>query len=132
MSFEAALVLSSSEQYTVRRFSWSLRQSTDAVGRPEAQVRGGQLQVELDSVPDELLHHWALDDTKKLSGKLVVYTDNQAGAVRKTIEFTDAYCIGLSKSFDGSASAIGMTMVLTLSAEEISSGTVTLKNHWPK
>ena len=97
MSFEADLVIADGATYSVRRFSWGLHQPTDVVGRAGAQVQGGQLEIELDSVPDELLHHWALDDTKQLSGQLLVYADDQRGAVRKTIRFTDAYCVGLRK-----------------------------------
>lgn len=131
MSFEADLIIAGEATYSVRRFSWGLRQPTDTVGRAGALVQGGQLEVELDSVPDELLHHWALDDTKKLSGQLLVYAGDQRGAIRKTINFTDAYCVGLRKQFDGSASKVGMTMTLSLSADQVSSGTVTLYNHWP-
>lgn len=131
MAFEADLIIADEATYSVRRFSWGLRQPTDAVGRAGALVQGGQLEVELDSVPDERLHHWALDDDQKLNGRLVVYADDQRRAIRKTIRFTDAYCVGLRKQFDGSASAVGMTMTLSLSADQLSSGTVTLHNHWP-
>jgi len=132
MSFSATFMVDGNDTtYVVRRFSWSLRQQTDVVGRPDARVQGGQLLVELDSVPDEVLHHWALDDTKRLSGKLVVASADDASVARKTISFTDAYCIGLSKLFDGSASTQPMTMTLTLSADKIQSGGVTLDNQWP-
>jgi hypothetical protein len=131
MSFEADLIIAGEATYSVRRFSWGLQQGTDVVGRAEARVQGGQLEVELDSVANELLHHWALDDTKKLNGELIVYADDKRGAIRKTITFTDAYCVGLRKNFDGSASTLGMTMTLSLSADQLSSGTVALHNHWP-
>jgi len=101
------------------------------VGRPDARVQGGQLQIELDSEPDEVLHHWALDDTKQLSGELVVFAADNAMVRRKTITFSDAYCVGLRKLFDGSASEQGMTMTLTLSANQLQSGEVTLDNQWP-
>ncbi|RZK11956.1 MAG: hypothetical protein EOO56_28545 [Hymenobacter sp.] len=132
MSFSAKLIVDGGDMdYVVRRFSWGLRQQTDLVGRPDARVQGGQLQVEIDSVPDELLHHWALDDTKKLSGKLIVATADDGSAARKTITFTDAYCVGLNKLFDGSASTQPMTMTLTLSADKLQSGGVLLDNMWP-
>jgi hypothetical protein len=130
MSFSASLILDS-KSYTVRRFSWGLQQNTDVVGRPDARVQGGRLQVELDSEPDETIHHWALDDTKKMNGELVVFAANNRFLRRKTIRFEEAYCVGLSKSFDGSASNQGMTMTLTLSANKLSSGEVTLDNKWP-
>lgn len=130
MSFSASFTVEN-KSYTVRRFAWGVQQNTDVVGRPDARVQGGQLQVELDSEPDEALHHWALDDTKKISGELVVFAANNRFSRRKTIRFEEAYCVGLSKQFDGSASELGMTMTLTLSANRLSSGEVTLDNKWP-
>ena len=130
MSFSAALIIEG-KNYTVRRFNWGVQQNTDVVGRPDARVQGGRLQVDLDSEPDETIHHWALDDTKKMNGELVVFAANNRYSRRKTIRFEDAYCVGLSKSFDGSASNQGMTMTLTLSANKLSSGEVTLDNKWP-
>ncbi len=131
MSFNAVFTVNDKE-YSVLRFSWSLEQNTDQVGRPNARVQGGQLQVELDSEPDEVLHHWAMDDTKKLNGELVVSADDSRYSRRKTILFEEAYCVGLSKQFDGSASKRGMTMRLTLSANKLSCGEVKLDNKWPK
>jgi hypothetical protein len=131
MSFSAELFIDGAATHTVRRFSWSLRQQTDLLGRPDARVQGGQIQVEVDSMPDELVHHWALDDTKKMSGRIVVAAADDSSAARKTIIFSDAYCISLSKQFDGSASTQSMTMTLTLSANKIQSGGVLLDNQWP-
>lgn len=130
MSFSADLLLNG-KSYTVRSFAWGVQQHTDGTGRPDARVHGGRLQIELDSEPDKELHHWALDDTKKLSGELVVYAADNRFVRRKTIHFSDAYCVGLSKLFDGSASSQSMTMTLTLSANKIGSGEVTLDNQWP-
>ncbi|GAA4027410.1 type VI secretion system tube protein TssD [Hymenobacter glaciei] len=130
MAFSAALILAN-KSYTVRRFNWGVQQNTDAVGRPDARVQGGQLMVELDSEPDETVQHWALDDTKQMSGELVVFSAANRLARRKTIRFEEAYCVGLSKNFDGSGSAQGMTMTLTVSANKLSSGEVTLDNKWP-
>ena len=130
MSFSAALIVNHKE-YVVRRFSWGIQQQTDMMGRPDARVQGGQLQVELDSEADEMLHHWALDDTKKMSGELVVYAADSRLARRKTIAFEDAYCVGLGKQFDGSASERGMSMTLTLSANRLQSGEGKIDNNWP-
>jgi hypothetical protein len=129
MSFKAQLIVEE-QTYEVNRFSWSIDQNTDALSRPDARVQGGQLYVELDSQPDDLLHHWALDNTKKLEGKLMVF-ESDSMSVRKTIEFRDAFCVGLRKSFDGSASTSNMTMSLTLSADKLVCGEVTIDNEWP-
>ena len=130
MAFSAALILAN-KSYTVRHFNWGVQQNTDAMGRPDARVQGGQFTVELDSEPDEILQHWALDDTKKMSGELVVFSAANRLARRKTIRFEEAFCVGLSKAFDGSASDQGMTMTLTVSANKLGSGEVMLNNNWP-
>ncbi len=131
MAFSAKLFIDDGGDYVVRSFSWSLRQHTDLLGRPDARVQGGQLLVEIDSVPDEAMHRWALEDKKQMSGRLVVASADDASVARKTIIFTEAYCVGLRKLFDGSASAQSMTMALTLSANKIKSGDVELNNKWP-
>jgi hypothetical protein len=129
MSFEATLLVQG-ESFNVRRFSWGLHQRTDAINRPEAHVQGGKLQIELDSQPSDLLHFWALDDNKKLGGTLQIF-ESDSRSVRKTIEFKNAYCTGLAKRFDGSGSTADMIMTLTLSADQLICGEMTIQNNWP-
>jgi len=129
MSFTATLVVQG-EEFNVRRFNWEVSQRTDATNRPEALVQGGQLRIELDSVPSDLLHFWALDDTKQFDGQLQVL-ESDSRSVRKTIEFGAAYCVGLSKRFDGSGSTQSMIMTLSLSADKLVCGEMTVLNKWP-
>lgn len=129
MSFKAHLVVQE-QPYVINNFSWSLGQSTDTLGRPEARVQGGELHVEVDSQPDDTLHHWALDNTKKLEGELLIL-ESDSEAVRRTIKFQDAFCTGLRKNFDGSGSSKGMAMSLTLSADKLVSDEVKVDNEWP-
>lgn len=107
-----------------------MQQNTDAVGRPNARMQGGQLIGEPGSEPDETMRHWALDDTRQ-SGELMVFSASNPVARRKTIRFEGACCMGLSKRFDDSASDQGMAMTLTISANKLSSCEVTLYNNWP-
>lgn len=130
MSFKATLAVQG-EEFNVRRFDWEVSQRTDALNRPDATVQGGQLRVELDSRPSDLLHFWALDDTKQFSGELRVIEATE-DSVRKTIEFKDAYCVGLSKRFDGSGSTQSMIMTLSLSADKLVCGEMTIHNEWPR
>ena len=129
MSFAAELLVQG-ESFSVRRFSWGVSQNTDALNRPDALVQGGQLHIELDSQPSDTLHFWALDNTKRLGGKLQVF-EADSRSVRKTIEFVDAYCVGLSKHFDGTGSVNGMIMTLALSADKLTCGEMTIHNEWP-
>ena len=130
MSFTTTLLVQG-EEFNVRRFNWEITQRTDAINRPDAVVQGGQLRIELDSVPSDLLHFWALDDTKQFGGQLQVL-ESDSRSVRKTIEFVDAYCVGLSKRFDGSGSTQSMIMTLSLSADKLVCGEMTIHNKWPR
>ena len=130
MAFSASFLVNGIS-YAVRSFRWGLQQNTDVVGRPDAQVHGGQLEVELDSRPDDTLHHWALQDTKKMNCELIVWAADNSSSSLKKIQFEDAYCVGLTKVFDGSGSGHGMTMTLTLSANKLTCGQVVHDNKWP-
>ncbi len=129
MSFEAELIVQD-EVFTVRRFNWAISQNTDALNRPDALVQGGQLHVELDSQPNDTLHFWALDNTKQFAGKLNVF-ESGSKVVRKKIKFSGAYCVGLSKRFDGSGSDKSMVMTLSISADKLVCGEMTIQNDWP-
>lgn len=130
MPFSAKLFIDN-EPHVVQSFNWGMHQNTDAIGRPDALVQGGQLQVEITSQYSETLHNWALDNTKKMSGSLVVYGGDGVSSYR-TIKFKEAYCVGLAKNFDGSSSDQGMIMLLTISANQLSADTVDVDNKWPK
>ena len=130
MSFSAKFIVDD-KTYTVRRFSWSVQQNTDTVGRPEPRVQGGQFQVELDSEPDDMLHHWAKDNTKRISGELVVLSNNNADVRHKTVKFEGAYCVTMGKDFDGSFSTKSMLLSFTMSANQIGGGELKHDNTWP-
>ena len=129
MSFSANLVIEN-ETFAVRSFHWAIKQQTDDLGRPAARVEGGTIDITLDSQPNEKLHYWAIDDTKRFDGVLnVLEEDSQA--IRDQLTFVGAHCIGLSKQFQDTNSLQGMTMHLTLSAAELHYGEVLIDNKWP-
>lgn len=129
MSFSAELLISKIA-YPVRRLQWTISQDTDQLGRPNAVSRGGQLQVELDSVRAEELIDWMLSPRKKLDGRIYL-SDTHSRAILKTIEFYNAFCVLLRGSFDASANARSMTKTLLISAERLQVAEVELVNHWP-
>lgn len=129
MSFSAYLIVES-ETFTVRDFHWVIKQQTDELGRPGARVEGGTIDITLDSRPNETLHFWAIDDTKRFDGVLNVLEEDSQG-IRDQLKFFGAHCIGLKKQFQDSHSARGMLMHLTLSADKLQYGEVTIDNNWP-
>ena len=129
MSFHAQLSVQD-EVFTVRQLSWTISQATDVLGRPDARVRGGTVEMELDAQPSELLHFWATDDMKRLDGAVVFFEADRA-AIRDRLAFFDAHCVQFSKQFQDANSRRGMTMRLTLSANKLQFGEMEIHNNWP-
>ncbi len=107
-----------------------MSQQTDELGRPDARVHGGTVELELDSQPNELLEHWALHDTKRLDGLVQVLAADQQ-AVQNELRFFGACCVGLTKHYQDAHSQRGMTMDLRLSANRLQYGEAELDNRWP-
>jgi len=135
MSFKALLIVQK-ESFNVRRFDWEVHQNTDAINRPDAYVHGGTLNLELDSEPSDLLQSWALADTIKLEVTLKVFKADGVGE-RKLIRFSDAYCVEFSKRFNSlgtgndTLTKQSMVMFLTVSANKLICGEMTIDNQWP-
>lgn len=129
MSFKAQLVVQD-EIFTLRHFSWALSQQTDVLGRPDARVQGGTVEIELDAQPSAVLAFWATDDTKRFDGVVNVF-EADSESVRDQVQFFDAHCVALSKHFQDAHAAQGMTMRLTLSANKLQYAEMEIDNHWP-
>lgn len=116
--------------YLARQCWLEIDQSTDAVGRPSSATRGGKLRLELDVVEDDTLSEWMADPHKKLNGSVRYYRTSEE-ATLKEIQFDDAYCIEYVERFDGTQSSLPMTTTLTISAQKLKIGQVSLENNWP-
>ncbi len=129
MSFKAELVVQG-QTFAVRHFQWAIRQHTDELGRPDARVHGGTLELELAAQPSELLEHWALNDTHRLDG-MVIVLEPDSPTVRDKVKFFGAYCVGFEKNFQDAHAVGGMTMRLSLSANKLQYDEVEIDNKWP-
>ncbi|MBC8153833.1 MAG: hypothetical protein H7Z72_13070, partial [Bacteroidetes bacterium] len=49
----------------------------------------------------------------------------------KTLDFTNAYCVGLRQNFDGTANSASLTTTITVSPEKIAVSYMKLDNQWP-
>lgn len=129
MSFHAQLTVQD-EVFTLLHLSWTIGQHTDELGRPSAYVHGGTLEIELDAQPSEVLHFWAVSDTKRFDGVIDVF-EPDSPVVRDRLMFFDASCVLLGKQFQDAHSSQGMTMRLTISANKLQFKEMTLDNKWP-
>lgn len=116
--------------YPVRQLWLSITQSIDAVGRPSSAPRGGKIRLELDGVEDDSLSEWMADPHKTLGGSVRYYRIDE-DATLKELTFEDAYCVDYIERFDGTQSGQPMTTTLTISAQKLAIGQVTVENNWP-
>jgi len=129
MSFYAELSIEGT-LYPIRQLALELEQTLDAVGRPASVTRGGTIRLELDVVDDDALSEWMADPHKQLDGH-IRYLRTDEEATLKEVRFSKAYCVDYLERFDGTQSDTPMTTLITISAQELTLGQVTVSNNWP-
>jgi hypothetical protein len=130
MSFKAELQLEGNT-YLIRALSLDISQTIDKVGRPSSSTKGGNIEIQLDVVQDDIFADWIVDPKKKLNGTITYYNIDQASKM-KEVKFEDAFCVEFSEIFDGTMSESSMMTHVKISAEKLSIGNVELSNNWPK
>lgn len=116
--------------YPVRHLWLEITQTIDAVGRPSSATRGGKIRLEMDVVDDDTLSEWMADPHKLLSGNIRYYRTDE-DATLKELQFEDAYCVEYIERFDGTSSGQPMITTITISAQQLKLGQVSVKNNWP-
>ncbi|GAB4024293.1 type VI secretion system tube protein TssD [Spirosoma gilvum] len=88
MSFKSTLTVEGKE-FSVLQCYHKLGQKTDN-GRPTSGVRGGLIQLILDSSDEDILGDWATGPTTKKDGEIVFERTDQQSTLTK-LEFKEAY-----------------------------------------
>lgn len=108
--------------------SFSLKQETDATGRPSSITRGGKITVTVEANGETDLFEWMTNNFERKDGSIVwVKRDNDA--TLKELNFKEAYMVDYKENFahDDKQPA---TITFTLSAKEISMGSGSHANEW--
>lgn len=129
MSFKAKLKVAGKE-VNVLDLSYSLRQETDATGRPSSITRGGKLTMTIESTGDTAFFEWMCNNFERKDGS-IQYIKRDTDATLKELSFKEGYLIDYSERFD-STGENPITETFTISAREISLGTGTHTNEWVK
>ena len=100
----------------------SFYQATDHLGQLSSKVHVNRIKVWLagPGLADPLWPSWGLNPFRRLSGRLVFYSDE--GSASSRIVFRDAYCICYGAHFDARGSRAGwpsLVMELHLSAAAV-------------
>ncbi|PZP51084.1 MAG: phage tail protein [Pseudopedobacter saltans] len=127
MSFKAKLKVAGKE-VNILNLSYSLKQETDATGRPSSITRGGKIYLTVESTGDTSFFEWMTNSFERKDGT-IVFTKREDDATLKELNFKEAYLVDYKEAFD-SISNNPVTETFTLSAREISMGTGTHINEW--
>lgn len=139
MSFKVKLEVAG-KSFNVLNMEYELFQETDATGRPSSIVRGGKINVSVESTGDTTLFELMTNNFERQDGK-IVFIKRDSDATLKELNFTEAYITKYSETFSGG----GMTNsgkfdnvsdsnptaeTVTFSAKSISMGTGEHINEW--
>lgn len=127
MSFQAKLKLDDLE-FNVLSVEYAFNQPVDAHNRPNGRVRGGIIDVTLESGANYALIQWAASATMVRSGKIEFYRRDST-SILKTVEFKDAFCIYLKEIFVSEGPHPMVTKV-TITAHEIIIDSSSILNTW--
>lgn len=135
MAIQAKLTIDGGSVYNIIDCNYEFLQSVDDTGKPVSRPQGGLITFITPTTSDDDLffYKWMFNKTEVQSGTLsfTVYS-NDNKPYYKTVEFKNAYCIGLKDSFNRSDSNLMCTTV-TISAQIINIGKLdqaVFNNEW--
>ncbi|MCD8203198.1 MAG: hypothetical protein LUD48_06130 [Prevotella sp.] len=112
-------------EYGVVECEYEFSQSVDDTGKPTTRTQGGTIKFVMPTTSDDdqFFYKWMFDKTAVYSGtfRFCVFSNDNRRKY-KTVEFTNAYCIGLKDNFCDNDSKL-MYTTIKLSAEVIRVGT---------
>ena len=129
MISKAELILEGNT-YLLNKISIEIGEAVDKSGRPSSKSKGGKIDIELDSVKDEVFYDWMVQTRKTLNGSINLYEADFETKL-KEIKFEEAYCINYVEIFT-EALEDNMITKFTISAEKLSVGNIDMDNQWLK
>ena len=135
MAVRARLTLDKLSDVRVIDFSYSFNRDIDASGRPSGIVRGGTVQMTIESTKSAFLPTWmTLAQGKTKEGQIEIMDDTDDEKPIKTIKFKDAYIVEYGENFSWQGGE-NMMETFVISCREISiegdGGPAVYENEWP-
>lgn len=128
-SFSAVLSFASVFETDLTSFILDINQDTDILVRPASPTFGGIITLSFNTPTHPLVTEWMFEPAKQLSGTVTMLGLHKE--IMKTLDFMNAYCIGLTQRFDGTANSSSLTTTITMSPEKIAVSYMKLDNQWP-
>ncbi len=134
MAVNARLNLDKIQDVRVIDFSYNFSRDVDASGRPSGSVRGGTVQITIESTKSAFLPEWMTTQSGKMkSGEIIINSDENETQSVKKIKFDDSFIVNYGESFSWQGGE-NMMETFTVSAHKISvegDGTAQFQNEWP-
>ena len=135
MAVRARLTLDKLIDVRVIDFSYSFNRDIDASGRPSGIVRGGTVQMTIESTKSAFLPTWmTLAQGKTKSGQIEIMDDTDDEKPIKTLRFRDAYLVEYGENFSWQGGE-NMMESFVISCREITiegeGGPAVYENEWP-
>ena len=135
MAVRARLTLDKIDDSRVIDFSYSFNRDIDASGRPSGAVRGGTVQMTIESTKSAFLPTWmVLGQGKTKEGQIEIMDDTDDEKPIKTIKFKDAYIVEYGENFSWQGGE-NMMETFVVSARELTvegdGGPAVYENEWP-
>ncbi len=127
MSFKAQLEVAGAKN-NVLDLSYTMKQETDATGRPSSITRGGQITITVESTGDTKYFEWMCNNFERKDGK-IIFTKRDSDATMKELSFKEGYLVSYHEHFNA-AGENPITETFTISAKEISMGNASHVNEW--
>ena len=127
MSFKALFKVDGNE-YRVLNCHYSLNQEIDKTGRPSSTVRGGVVDLTIESTDDTSLFEWMCDSYMRKDAT-VTFNKRDEDSKMKELEIKEAYMISYEELFDDTGAG-AMNEKFSLSARDIKMGNGEHENEW--
>jgi hypothetical protein len=129
MLSKAELVLEGNT-YLLNSVFFEISQAVDHFGRPSSVPKGGKIEIELDSIKDDVLFDWMVHSRKTMKGSINLYESDHETKL-KELKFENAFCIGYGEIFEEAREESLITRLI-ISAEKLSIGNIDMDNAWLK
>ncbi|MBX2924965.1 MAG: phage tail protein [Chitinophagaceae bacterium] len=128
MAFKARLKVAGKD-LPILACDYSLKQETDATGRPSSITRGGKINVTVESTGETTFFEWMVNPFERKEGS-IVFMKRDNDATLKELKFKEGYLVDYFEQF-GSTGDTPVTETFTISAKEIEIGDGSHVNEWP-
>lgn len=129
MSFQAKLLLGDDGlEFNVLNAEYVLSRAIDAHNRPNGRIRGGIIDVTIETGSAYDLINW-IRNNMTMNGKVEFYRRDAASSTQKTVEFRNAFCVYLKEMFISDGTSPMITKI-TISAHELIINNETVRNTW--